>query len=166
MNRFMTFLLLTTTGHALAGDNKPASCMDFDHKKYQCESAYKNHINKDAPTTQPLECRYIDGECFDIFIEKSSECKLIKLKERCEDAKGLYDVACEWDKREKKCEAPSRDNSHDCKRGEWYDPVFGCYDKQGDCKQYNFTNADVCETRKDRLKCSYNQATKICSPRS
>ncbi len=170
MNKYIALVLLTLSSLTWAGEKEAASCVDFDGKKYQCELAYKNYVDmNDANTPKAaLECRYKDGECNDIFIEKGSECKLIKTQERCEDAEDLYEVMCEWNERKKNCEAPKRDDSEwgkKCDRGEWYHPTFGCYDKKGYCGQYNFTNNKVCETKKDRLKCQYNDTSKICSPR-
>ncbi|SMF25263.1 hypothetical protein [Pseudobacteriovorax antillogorgiicola] len=56
-----------------------------------CSSSFEAH---------GLQCRVADdstGEyCTDIFLVEAGECSLIKTRERCEDARSLYRVDCQW----------------------------------------------------------------------
>ncbi len=163
MKQCIALFLLTVSSLTFAGQKDVATCMDFDGNKRQCQSSHKNYVNA---SEAPLECRYKNGTCYDVFIENASECKLLKLEERCDNAGDLYGVDCQWDKKRRRCDAPNNEHTEKkCKFDQWHSEQFGCFDKKGQCKQYNFTQKNVCETKKDRMKCEYNMATKLCTER-
>ncbi len=51
-----------------------------------------------------------------------------------------------------------------CEWHQWESFNGHCYEKDGPCSQYNYTNKFTCNNCKDNIQCDWNSHTNVCYP--
>ena len=50
-----------------------------------------------------------------------------------------------------------------CNSNQWYSSLYKrCFEKSGQCSQYNFTDSKTCNSRSDRLRCDWDVNNNTC----
>lgn len=96
-----------------------------------------------------------------IYFDKYGRCSQYNYtdSETCQSAQDK--LRCDWDSESMVC-YPERGR---CSPTAWYSrPYNRCFDKQGCCDQYDYTDERTCNTGRDDLRCDWEARTGLCRP--
>lgn len=96
---------------------------------------------------------------YDICFDKDGRCNQYDYTDHRTCNSGRDNLRCDWDSEFQVCEP---ENGR-CASGDWYSSKYHtCFEKEGWCDQYDFTDSKTCNTNKDKLRCDWDRRTKRC----
>ncbi|KAI8110131.1 hypothetical protein M9435_001810 [Picochlorum sp. BPE23] len=140
-------------GNCLQYDNTDASTCTNGIDNIQCEWDSSNQwCNPQCSSGQWLSTLY--GRCFD----KNGNCFQYDDTDASTCTNGNDNIQCEWDSSNLWC-------NPQCSSGQWLSTLYGqCFDKNGNCFQYDGTDASTCTNGNDNIQCGWDSSNLWCDP--